>query len=837
VPSPASPSRSPGPEDPVSRPLPPRPTGIRAGDCLHHYFRSGWAFLISYLVPYLLYAWLRWPVNPPAGQDFPSFSLGPPCLLHLYWGLHAVHGLLGAVALRFHWRRPGHSSLAPRERWLDTFYRGLPWVCLALVFWIPGIYLEWPADPWEHLRRINEWHGLDWVTAHSSWKKASYFLPYSLTGPIGNFDQLGGLTLYYTAVCLLLSWQYYRLARAVGLSEPTSFIVVILIALTLGNSVFSFHRYYGLSSTVFAQIGAVAFTRVALDALRGSAGAGALAGLWRATPSLLALLLLTAFNHPQGLGIAGFGLLAVVAWRLVERKRQMAAWLAVGVAIASAATVLWFPRNPVLDEVYRPQGWLTPWYGFNFFSTGSPAFERSLQILGAFGVTNLAVGLWLVIRRNHVAGWLTLMPVAALACPLFAIPFAHVLSTSGLGHEGIVTFHRVLFLAPGLALVAWAATFSPLGAEGAAGRRGNWCAPNLRDALVCLGLAGVMVLAPGGRTFNRFWQAVQVPPHDLQLRPVVGAGLPVGHHATEDTLAISSTPALKMQRAFASAAYQSEFREIQKPSDLATLERQMEWLAHLRADSSWRPVLGPGHSGPQNDYVVMVRSRATASRPREMDLGPETVPWVDLARPPGESNPARGHAPLGNDPGQVGEFFAADFIPVARDRRYRTFSVIHQTGASTGNYLAVAWYDGQQRLLASNVPAPVGAGYPPGWANGTYSYYGLVGQPAPSRPARYSISFGLGEQAAIPAEARYLRIGVLLNYQSVPGVRVELSAAGLAEIPPHARVGMHVPRPQSLTSPTSFTGLLSRHWSPQFVPVTFTGSRELREAVDRLAVP
>ena len=28
------------------------------------YFRSGWAFLIPYLAAYLLYAWLKWPVNP-----------------------------------------------------------------------------------------------------------------------------------------------------------------------------------------------------------------------------------------------------------------------------------------------------------------------------------------------------------------------------------------------------------------------------------------------------------------------------------------------------------------------------------------------------------------------------------------------------------------------------------------------------------------------------------------------------------------------------------------------------------------------------------------------------
>ena len=31
---------------------------------LRRYFYSGWAFFIPYLAVYLLYAWLKWPVNP-----------------------------------------------------------------------------------------------------------------------------------------------------------------------------------------------------------------------------------------------------------------------------------------------------------------------------------------------------------------------------------------------------------------------------------------------------------------------------------------------------------------------------------------------------------------------------------------------------------------------------------------------------------------------------------------------------------------------------------------------------------------------------------------------------
>src|SRR5690349_2741313 len=48
---------------------------------LRAYFGSGWAFLIPYLAVYLLYAWLRWPVN--AGATFAA-----PPLLHVFWFLH-----------------------------------------------------------------------------------------------------------------------------------------------------------------------------------------------------------------------------------------------------------------------------------------------------------------------------------------------------------------------------------------------------------------------------------------------------------------------------------------------------------------------------------------------------------------------------------------------------------------------------------------------------------------------------------------------------------------------------------------------------------------------------
>ena len=77
-----------------------------------------------------------------------------------------------------------------------------------------------------HLRRINEWHICQTVGDRSTWVKSSYFLAYSLLGWAFGLQQLFWLDFYYTCICLLLCWQYYRLARAVGLGERASLVFV-----------------------------------------------------------------------------------------------------------------------------------------------------------------------------------------------------------------------------------------------------------------------------------------------------------------------------------------------------------------------------------------------------------------------------------------------------------------------------------------------------------------------------------------------------------------------------------------------------------------------------------
>ncbi len=449
----------------------------------------------------LVYSWVKRSAHP-----LSPFSSLPP-----------VKSLQEVACFRF----PGFPVSRFAGIPLSRFSALLPWLLLALLFYIPGVYMEFPADPWQHYGYINEWLHLDTVAEHTFWFKSGYFLAYSLVGRITPpTRQLFWLDFYYTGCCLLLCWQYFRLARAVGLGNRLAMLFVILQAVMFGNSIFGFYRYYGIATTLFAQIGAVALVRVAIEvasskiqtpksksqrtdaevlqneteatenaqaekmsttdvhgltrignaalpsarssreiAKEAGQGVSAFSFLISAFASALALLALIALNHPQGLGIAALGLAAVVIWRLIEWRRSMAWWLAAAALALSVAAVLWWPRNPALDSAYRPGGWLTAWYGFNLFShqTDFGPGDRTRWIIGLFGLFNLIGGLAL-LRRNHLVGWLTITPLLALCLPVFAIPLANALKAHNSIEEAIVTFPRMLFAIPsGLAIVCLAA--------------------------------------------------------------------------------------------------------------------------------------------------------------------------------------------------------------------------------------------------------------------------------------------------------------------------------------------------------------------------------------------
>ena len=202
---------------------------------------------------------------------------------------------------------------------------------------------------------------------------------------------------------------------------------------------------------------------------------------------------------------------AIAAWRLVEWKRSALAWLLVAVLVLSAAAVHWLPRQPAIDQAFRPSGMLNSIYGFNIFALHSVAGDRMLQILGLFGVVNLAAAL-ILMRCNHVVAWLSLMPVLAMSVPFVSIPFAGILSTPN--WSGVIAFIRMFLAIPaGLAVVTVARRL--ISSSALAGSK-----PALDGMAYALALSCLLMLnliPPASPFYNRFWQALLDPPRDLCL--------------------------------------------------------------------------------------------------------------------------------------------------------------------------------------------------------------------------------------------------------------------------------------------------------------------------------
>lgn len=763
---------------------------------LRSYLRSGWAFLIPYLALYLLYNWLGWPANPGFGGAIPS-------LLHMYWVLHGAHGVVVLWEL-YRWRR---AATGGPGRALGTV---LPWIALGLVLLIPRAYFEWPSDPWEHLRRIQEWEIHPALGSHSAGYKSFYFFAYSFLGLLEAPAVSFGTDLYVMGVGLLLLWQYYRLALALGLEPRWAAIFLVLNLVTFGNSCFSFYRYYGLASTMYSQIAAVALVRIAVLRFRADGGLSSLlAGCWRDIAAGAMLLALIATNHVQGIAIAGLGVLGGAGYWLVRTHRYGAWWILGTLSALSVATVLWWPRHPLVAGDFRAGGWLTSWYAFNFFAP-SPVVERSMHILGALGLVNLGAGVWLM-RRNEPAGWLTVGPVAALMIPVFALPFANALA--GKSAADIVTFHRLLFAIPsGLSLVCCLRDWADR-AHGSL--RSRALAPVAAFAL----LLALVLLEPGRFSYNRFWHLLAVTPSDQRLIPLVNAA-----EADAGKLPVGAAGRLAANEA---------------------VTYVFSAIAPRRFPFKERPI-GTPPTASLHEAVVSIRSSRPADGARP-----------SLTRDPGARDPAAwttvgGAAPafvsvdefpaadtaLQNPPGRLSEVLTREFIPIAAGDRLRLEMSIRQHGGSGAvGRLAVAWY-GEDGLV---LPALTAAGNPAGWDNGTYSYFALFPATHADAWTTYRFSFGAGETAAIPARARYLRVGALLNITSAPGATVQLTNVRVwkkastepmadGEFPSWPPLFAAAPSSRWAVTPSSQAAQAAQHWPPQQVATDLAGGAEIAAA-------
>jgi hypothetical protein len=799
-----------------------------SGKRLIAYFYSGWAFFIPYLLTYLLYLWRKWPAN-----SFAPSALGNgghiPALLHVYWVLHAIHLVLAIIALLIWWKNipnGGFSPTIPSEKVRNRRFNPyplLPWIFLALIFAIPGVYLEWPSDPWEHLRRITEWSIHPLVGEHSAGYKSFYFFAYSFISVPPNLSRLGNVNIYGTCIDLLLAWQYYRLAKTVGLNKKWSFLFVLVNALTFGNVCFSFYKYYTLATTMYAQLGAVALTRITLDFAQKSKNENGNMFNLRRLPWLLAeyivsfvlLLAFVAYNHLQGIGIAGLGIGSIVVWRLLDWRRSTGWWLAAATLILSIATILWWRRDPTIDAFYRPSGWLNVWYGFNFFAWPSPAADRAMQILGIFGLFNLGTGL-LLLRRNHLGGWLAFGPVIALMLPFIALPFANTLAASDAVE--IITFHRMLFTIPiGLAFVCWineknaakSQSIDPLWEQ------------KLAVSLAIVFIIG-LVLTPKSISNSRLWNSLSVTPQDLQLKTATSAAI-----LTEEWLSGRKNHNVVTTRAIATVfntVNPHYFSDSERVPDEPAAESLNNFIGTVDLN-------GPAALIRERQSLLDISSMAKSSA------------WATLGGAPPEfveitDSPAMRRA-IQNPIGRSSEVFTSTPVPIEQTKNYVLEITARQhTGPNAIVFFAVAWYDDKLHGLISNISAPNGAGWPLGWNNGTYSYFELPLRTIPTNWTKFRKSFGSDIPGSIPSNAKYIRVGALLNYGSTAGASIQIMNVQLREkldgdyvadgmYSSYKQFFIFVPKDRLAWTPASQAAQSSGHWPTQQVAAILSGNAEM----------
>jgi hypothetical protein len=444
-------------------------------------FGNGFWFMAPYVAAYL------------AGRafDLPTSSLLTVCL-----ALHALNLVLLSA-----WAWPRVRRADPR---LIAF-----WVALTLLFLLPGAYLEFPSDPWEHVRRIYGWSTVVRIDDHGTGEKFAYFWGWTWLGflPIG--WRAAGLAVYATFWQLLLAAAFYRLARALGFGRGWSAAQVVGTVALFGTSLFSFYRIYALSSTPLAYI---AYLYVLTELLRADRPRARDLAISMAVAAVVVWA-----NHAQELLFLAIVVPALLAFDRISalsvpRKTRVAV-LAAAVFLGSLGLGIWLrARHPAL---YLGNDAGIGWLGVYRLWDAHAIFFETLGLHGWLGVLAACA----IARGRPRLAFLTLLPVGLLVFPPF------VLAASRLLPDGHIVYRMLYAFPSSLALIAaMAALKGPLPVRG----------------LVAVGLAGISLI-PAWPLRGRLYFQLYVPPAANRLTHLYPVASEVARHATftRDCLIVS----------------------------------------------------------------------------------------------------------------------------------------------------------------------------------------------------------------------------------------------------------------------------------------------------------
>jgi hypothetical protein len=288
------------------------------------------------------------------------------------------------------------------------------WIGLFLLFLVPGAYLEFPSDPWEHFRRIYAWQGFSFIDENPLSNKFSYFWGWTFVYMVPPLYRRTALSIYGAFWELVLAYQFYLLALRLGFSKSWARIQVVATVCLFGASVFSFYRYYALSSTILAYIAYLAALIVLMDVLDG-----------RRKRALLLpfLVLIIYYNHLQEFTFLFISAAALLLHKAYEAGRygRILTYLLPVVLMASWIPGAWLVLNPQSIPVrsFNPIN-VSSWGVFRLWDL---PYSEAIAVHGLVGLT-LAI---LFFNKHRRVALLTLVPVALMLFPPFVLVFLAVL--------------------------------------------------------------------------------------------------------------------------------------------------------------------------------------------------------------------------------------------------------------------------------------------------------------------------------------------------------------------------------------------------------------------------
>jgi hypothetical protein len=348
-------------------------------------FANGFGFLGAYLSIYLL-CWL----------------LHAPLLLAVQL-ITIANLLLCYLLVRF--------SIASRHK--IKLFDVLFWASLFLFFLLPGAYLEYPSDSWEHFRRILNWQSIAHVGDYPLGLKSWYFFAWSILHWLPMESWRGSLNWLSALTQLLVAYQIFLLSKTFGFSKLLSFLQTACFFLFFGTTIFGF-RYYALSSMPFAFVGYLGFLIVILQLAKQK-----ITFSKKVIFKISFCLLLTYFNHTQEIVFALFSTIIIslmhlqLKWKLCSRRNYM--------AVTSLLAFI---------------SYLGGWYVFKFYpqlfnnvpldkitDLGTAKFWRSnLRIYSTLGVHGwIALALCFITARKYP--YLTALTAIPFLCFIFPPTF------------------------------------------------------------------------------------------------------------------------------------------------------------------------------------------------------------------------------------------------------------------------------------------------------------------------------------------------------------------------------------------------------------------------------